>query len=137
MKDYISKGLLTGAINAFGSLLIFQNSDIINFSLPFLGSFKIPDSVVLALSGFSGQLGSDLVHDALYKSIPISDKYRQANSALASLAAYNAVQIPFLYLGKMPMSNVPQYLLLSSACHYAAENIYHDILDKKTGGLVL
>lgn len=137
VKDYVSKGLLTGAINSVGSMLIFQGSDIINFRIPFFGNFAIPDAMILALSGFVGQLASDTVHDSMYKTIPVSDKYRQANSALASLASYNAAQLPFLYLGKMPMANVPQYLLLSSACHYASENIYHDILSKRTGGILI
>lgn len=137
LKDSISKSLLTGAINSIASLIIFQGSDIIDFHFPGLGKLPVPDSLVLGTSAFAGQFVSDIAHDWMYQSIPQTEKLRSSETALVSLVAYNVAQIPFIYLGNMPMSNIPQYLIVSSLAHYGSESIFHDILSKKTGGILI
>lgn len=137
LKEFVTKGLLNGALNTAGFMLMFGGSDMIDFTVPFLGGFTIPDAAVLAAAGTLGQVVSDVVHDVMYKTIPASEKMRQSETALASIAAYSASQIPLLYLGNLPLANYPQYLTMSAGIHYASERIYHDILDKSTGGIIL
>lgn len=137
LKDTISKSLLTGALNSISSLIIFQGSDIIDFKIPGLGKLPIPDSLILGGSAFTGQFISDIAHDMVYQSIPQTDKLRSTETALLSLAAYNLAQVPFLMLGQMPLTNIPQYLIVSSLAHYGSESIFHDVLSKKTGGILI
>jgi hypothetical protein len=137
LKDTISKSLLTGAMNSLSSLIIFQGSDIIDFKFPGLGNLPIPDSIILGGSAFAGQMLSDYVHDLVYQSIPQTEKLRSTQTALLSLISYNVAQIPFIMLGKMPLTNIPQYLIVSSLAHYGSEAIFHDVLSKKTGGILI
>ncbi len=137
LKDYVAKGLMSGALNSLSALLFFQGSSMINFKVPMIGSFQVPDAVVLAVSGTVGQVGSDLAHDYVYNTVSMSDKMRSTNTALTSLAVYNIAQAPFLYMSSMPLSNWPQYALLSSLCHYASESVYHDVISKRTGGILI
>lgn len=139
IKDLISKGLLTGALNSLTNMLIFEGTgrDIVNFRIPYLGDMVIPDAVALALFGGVGQVASDLAHDYFYKTINTADKMKSSQTAIASLASYNIAQLPLLYLGGMVSGNIAPYLLASSGAHYAGESIYHDVLDKRTGGFII
>lgn len=129
IQDYLGKGLMTGVANSIAIPILFGGSEMTTASIPFLGYFNVPDLAIFFSSGALGQIASDFVHGYLFPLSSQASKMQNATSTLASLAAYNAVQIPIVgYVGGVSDGRLAQYCAISSLVHYGVERVYHDVL---------
>lgn len=129
MGSGVSKALMVGALNSIAIPLLFGGSDYTHLKIPFIQSSpELPDMAVFAGAGFLGQIASDITHDKIYPMMSRSAKTDNIQSLVASLAAYNAVQLVVVgYMGGVTDGRLWQYCGLSSGVHLAGEKIFHSL----------
>jgi hypothetical protein len=127
-KELLTKGVATGAIAALAGMLLFENESIS------VAGIKLPGSVAMGLGAAAGSLSADLVHKYIMPHIPANQKYEKAEFAAISVAAscLGTFAVSNL-LGSAPMA--PAFAI-GAGSYISGDYIYHNFIDKKTGGFL-
>jgi hypothetical protein len=127
-KELLTKGAATGAIAALAVMLLFEDKTLS------VAGIKLPGSVTMGLGATTVFLSADLAHKYIMPHIPANQKYEKAEFAAILIIASGA--------GTFAVSNLNGGSLMApsfaigAGSYISGDYIYHNFIDKKTGGFI-
>lgn len=127
-KEIVTKAGLTAVVAGTAAALLLPQGTASVAGMP------IPGSVAIGLGAATGSVVGDLTHKYVLPHIPQSEKYQGIETAAVSLIGASIGS----YVGMRSIGEVPIMtpILLGGGSYFAADYIFHHIIDRDGGGFI-
>lgn len=128
-KEIASKAALTGALAGLAAVVLVGG----DATVPLAG-IQLPTSVAVGLGCAAGSVSGDLAHKYVLPHIPQNQKFAGVESvAISAGASVLGAYVATMGTG-LPFTTVA---MLGGGSFLGSDYVYHQILDRRTGGFLL
>lgn len=130
-KEMLAKGALIGALGAIGSTVLMGE----NGSVPLFGT-NLPASIVVGGACGLSSLVADTAKDYILPNLPNNQKFSHVEGAALGLGASGISTCLILRAAGAPHESYLRCVGVGAASYAAGDYIYHNFVDKTTGGIL-